>query len=62
VRDALATHQVCTVVLPTDSGAVLRIRKGSTPEPVHKHLYALLGIPNQVMEPLKTCTEPPKVN
>lgn len=62
VRDALTTHQVCTVVLPTDSGAVLRIRKGSTPEPLHKDLYTLLGITDQVMKPFKTWTNPPKSN
>lgn len=60
VRDALSTHQVCTVVLPTDSGATLRIRKGSTPEPIHRQIYALLGIPEQVMVPRKTWTEPAK--
>ena len=44
VRDTLQTHQVCTVVLPTDGGAVLRIRKGSTPEPEHRALYELLAL------------------
>jgi len=58
VREALKTHQVCTVVLPTDTGAVLRIRKGSTPEPQHKQLYRLLGVPEIIMEPIKTWTEP----
>jgi hypothetical protein len=39
VREALTTHEICTVVLPTDKGSVLRIRKASTPEPQHKELY-----------------------
>ena len=32
----LKTHQVNTIVLPTDGGLVLRIRKGTTPEPAHR--------------------------
>jgi hypothetical protein len=32
VRNTLKTHQVCTVVLPTDDGSCLRIRKAATPE------------------------------
>ncbi len=35
-REALSTHHVVTVVLPASHGEVLRIRKGSTPEPPHK--------------------------
>jgi transposase len=56
VRDALRTHQVVTVVLPTESGAVLRIRKGTTPEPVHREIYETLQVPLQVMAPVKTWT------
>jgi transposase len=54
VRDTLATHQVGTIVLPTDDGRVLRIRKGMTPDPKHLELYDLLGVPAQVMHPIKT--------
>ena len=57
VREVLETHQVCTVVLPTDRGAVLRIRRGSTPEPEHRTLYELLGIPLEVMHPQRTWHE-----
>jgi len=32
-RDILKTHQICTVVLPTDDGSCLRIRKAATPDP-----------------------------
>jgi transposase len=53
VRDTLSTHQVCTVVLETPEGRVLEVRNGSTPEPVHKELYELLGIPSKVMKPVK---------
>jgi len=58
VREALETHQVCTVVLPTDRGAVLRIRRGSTPEPRHRQLYELLDVPLEVMRPQRTWVEP----
>ncbi|MDH7561730.1 MAG: transposase [bacterium] len=54
VRDALRTHQVVTVVLPTESGAVLRIRQGTTPEPVHREIYETLQMPLQVIRPVKT--------
>ena len=54
VRDTLATHQVATIVLPTDGGKLLRIRKGMTPEPEHLELYRLLGVSPQVMHPIKS--------
>ena len=53
LRDKLGTHQVLTVVLPASNGDVLKIRKGSTPEPTHKEIYQTLGIPHQVMKPVK---------
>jgi transposase len=55
LRQALSTHQVATVVLPTQNGMVLRIRKGSTPEPLHRDIYRILQIPSEVMRPVKTC-------
>lgn len=54
VREVLSTHQVCTIVLPTDDGRVLRIRKGSTPEPEHTELYELLDIPKEIIRPTRT--------
>lgn len=54
VRDALRTHQVVTVVLPTESGALLRIRQATTPEAVHREIYETLQMPLQVMKPVKT--------
>jgi transposase len=54
LREELTTHQVVTVVLPTSNGDVLKIRKGSTPEPRHKAIYATLHIPAEVMKPVKT--------
>jgi transposase len=54
LRAELTTHQVVTVVLPASNGDVLKIRKGSTPEPQHKEIYTTLGIPAEVMTPVKT--------
>ncbi len=54
VRQTLATHQVATIVLPSDGGKLLRIRKGMTPEPEHLELYRLLGVPLEIMQPIKT--------
>jgi transposase len=56
VRETLKTHQVNTIVLPTDGGLVLRIRKGTTPEPAHRELYAQLGIEPEVIRPRKSWT------
>lgn len=54
VRDTLKTHQVSTVVLPANNGLVLRIRKGSTPEPGPREIYQILRIDPQVIRPRKT--------
>jgi len=54
LRQALSTHQIATVVLPTQNGTVLKIRKGSTPEPQHRDIYKVLHIPSEVMKPVKT--------
>jgi transposase len=54
VRELLATHQVTTIVLPTDKDGVLRIRRGATPEQNHRVLYEALGVPIEIMRPVKT--------
>ena len=59
LRDELSTHQVVTVALPTESGGVLRIRKGTTPEATHRLIYETLRIPMEVMAPVKTWTPAP---
>jgi transposase len=59
VREALATHQVATIVLPTDRGRTLRIRKATTPEPEHVQLYRCLKIPEQIIQPRRTWSPPP---
>jgi len=59
VRQTLATHQVATIVLPTDGGKILQIRKGTTPEPEHVELYRLLEVPPEIMRPQRTWTQTP---
>ncbi|MFB3075528.1 MAG: IS1634 family transposase [Candidatus Methylomirabilales bacterium] len=58
LREQLSTHQVVTVVLPTSTGKIVKIRKGTTPEKVHQDIYHTLEIPEQIMAPVKTWTKP----
>jgi hypothetical protein len=58
VRETLANHNVATMVLPTDGGKVLCIRKGTTPEPDQLELDRLLKISAEPMHPIKTWWEP----
>jgi transposase len=51
LRQQLSTHQVVTVVLPTSNGHLVKIRKGTTPEPTHRAIYETLGMPMEVMQP-----------
>lgn len=53
VREALKTHQVSTVILPTANGRRLHIRMASTPEPEVKELYRNLSISEKVMTPAR---------
>jgi transposase len=54
VRETLKTHQINTIVLPTDGGMVLRIRQGTTPEAAHQDLYKNLHISSEIIRPHKT--------
>jgi hypothetical protein len=54
IRQQLSTHQVVTIVLPTADGRVLKIRKATTAEPLHREIYSTLRIHEQVMKPTKT--------
>jgi len=54
VREQLKTHQVNTIVLPTDGGMELRIRKATTPEPVHQELYQQLRVAAEIMRPQRS--------
>lgn len=58
LREQLKTHQVVTVVLPIKGGRVLKIRKGCTPESVHRDIYQTLRILSAVMKPVKTWHDP----
>jgi transposase len=51
VRETLRTHQVATVVLPTEGEMELRIRTGTVPEKAHRELYEKLRIPAEVIRP-----------
>ena len=57
LREQLSTHQVITVVLPTKDGKILKIRRGTTPEPMHREIYSTLKIPVEVMKPVKAWHE-----
>jgi transposase len=54
IRDILKTHQICTIVLPTDDGACLRIRKAATPDPDVQELYRHLNISPDIIKPQHT--------
>jgi hypothetical protein len=58
LRQDLSTHQVVTVALPTPTGKVLKIRKGTTPEPAHREPYTTFQIPHEVMKPVKPWHDP----
>jgi transposase len=60
LRQQLSTHQVVTAVLPTPCGQLLQIRKGTNPEKQHQVIYDTLGIPHEVMVPVKTWLPNPK--
>jgi transposase len=54
LREQLSTHQVLTIVLPATNGQTLRIRKTSTPDAIHREIYATLRMPSEVIKPVKT--------
>ena len=57
VRDALSTHQLVIVVLPTAEGTEIRIRQPTTPEPQHLEIYRQLGVPPTLLNPGKASGE-----
>jgi transposase len=59
LRDALKTHQVCSVVLPTKDGSCLRIRKAATAEPDVQQIYRNLALSPHVITPKHTWIQPP---
>jgi len=58
VRDTLKTHQVCTIVLPTNDGSWIRIRKAATPEHDVQDIYRRLDISAQIIKPRHSWTPP----
>lgn len=55
LRQHLRTHQVVTVVLhEAGTQRVLKIRKATNPEAVHRQIYATLRIPAEILKPRKT--------
>lgn len=54
VREKLSTHRICTVVLPTDKGEILRIRRDTKPEKEYLYLYQALEIAPQIIKPRKS--------
>jgi transposase len=62
IRDALRTHQVVTIVLPTDGGRTLKIRKATIPELEHRTIYWLLNVPEEIIPPRKAWITPPVAN
>jgi len=57
VREQLRTHQIVTVVLPTDDGRCLTIRKATTPEPEHREIYRVLNMPHEPMAAVRAWRE-----
>jgi len=57
LRQTLSAHQITTIVLPTASGAILRMRRCSTPEIEHREIYRLLDVPEQIIAPVKTWSD-----
>lgn len=58
VRDTLKAHQVCTIVLPTNNGSILRIRKAANPEPDAQEIYRRLAVSPHIIKPRHTWSHP----
>ena len=58
LRQQLADHQIVTVVLPTTDRGTLRIRRPTNPGPRHREIYSTLAIPQEILTPIRTWTEP----
>jgi len=58
IREALASHQLSTIVLPASNGWELHIRRSTVPEPEQQELYDLLGVSAELIKPKKTWVAP----
>ena len=45
------------MILPALDGRILKIRKASTPDQIHRDIYRVLQISSEVMKPVKTWTD-----
>ncbi|MEW6755339.1 MAG: IS1634 family transposase [Candidatus Latescibacterota bacterium] len=54
LREELSTHQLVTVCLPASDGRVLKIRRSTRPEPTHAAIYDTLGMPAEIIKPVRT--------
>ena len=61
IKKMLTTHQVVTVILPTTTGEILKIRRGVNVEPQHRAIYRALGISSKVMKPIRTWHIPSQI-
>ncbi len=53
LRKQPSTHQVVTLRIPSVDKTETKIRKSSTPEPLHREIYKTLDIPEQIIKPVK---------
>ncbi|HPZ77280.1 MAG TPA: IS1634 family transposase [Thermosynergistes sp.] len=53
VKEALKTHQVVTMLLPTADGRVLKVRRATRPTPEQIELYSKLNVPHEPIKPKK---------
>lgn len=60
IRQTLSTHQIATVVLPCSDGKVLRIRRATTPEQVHRNIYSHLKMSHEIIMPRKLWSQKTK--
>lgn len=54
LREELRTHQVATVLLPTNDGRTLAIRKAGIPDRRVREIYRLLALETEPMKPVRT--------
>lgn len=53
-KEALKTHQVVTIVLPTADGRVLKVRRATRPTPEQIELYSKLNVPHEPIKPKRS--------
>jgi hypothetical protein len=56
-RKQVSTRQVVTVSLPMSNGRVLRVRRSSAPEEIHRGIRETLDKPSKAVTPVRTWAE-----